>query len=103
MLPLHHEAIFGTVCGLVMVFAAVGTYKKFFETRMVDLNRVAYPTRERGDYIVSRKSFPKRALSWHQRGGRSLPDKNCSAPKAYLHLQPGACAPGKLIGLDPRR
>ena len=44
MLPLHHEAISGTVCGLVMVFAAVGTYKKFFETRMVELNdRLSHP------------------------------------------------------------
>ena len=32
-------------------------------------------------YIVSRESFSKRALSWHQTGGRSLTDKNCLAPK----------------------
>jgi hypothetical protein len=41
---------------------------------------VAYPRAR--TYIVYRKSFPKRVLSWHQTGGRSLNDKNCSAPKA---------------------
>ena len=35
-------------------------------------------------------------------GGLRRPrPENCSAPKADLHLQPGACAPRKLAGLGP--